>query len=85
MVLATLFVTMPFVARELIPVLEAMDESEEEAAKTLGATDWQVFLNVTLPNIRWGLLYGVILTNAVSRYFRSTVTRTVVDMSIFWR
>lgn len=64
MVLATMFVTMPFVARELIPVLEEMDLAEEEAAKTLGASDWEVFWNVTLPNIRWGLLYGVILTNA---------------------
>ena len=66
MALATLFVTLPFVVRELIPILEAMDMSEEEAARTLGANDWQVFWNVTLPNIRWGLLYGLILTNAVS-------------------
>lgn len=65
MALATLFVTLPFVVRELIPILEAMDMAEEEAARTLGASDWQVFWNVTLPNIRWGLLYGVILTNAV--------------------
>ena len=65
MALATLFVTLPFVVRELIPILEAMDMSEEEAARTLGANDWQVFWNVTLPNIRWGLLYGLILTNAV--------------------
>ena len=65
MALATLFVTLPFVVRELIPILEAMDLSEEEAAKTMGASDWEVFWNVTLPNIRWGLLYGVILTNAV--------------------
>ena len=66
MALATLFVTLPFVVRELIPILEAMDMSEEEAARTLGANDWQVFWNVTLPNIRWCLLYGLILTNAVS-------------------
>ncbi len=66
MALATLFVTLPFVVRELIPILEAMDMAEEEAARTLGASDWEVFWNVTLPNIRWGLLYGVILTNAVS-------------------
>ena len=66
MALATLFVTLPFVVRELIPILEAMDMSEEEAARTLGANDWQVFWSVTLPNIRWGLLYGLILTNAVS-------------------
>ena len=64
MVLATMFVTMPFVARELIPILQEQDLAEEEAAKTLGASDWEVFWNVTLPNIRWGLLYGVILTNA---------------------
>jgi sulfate transport system permease protein len=64
MALATMFVTLPFVVRELIPVLEGMDPSQEEAARTLGANDWQVFWNVTLPNIRWGLLYGVILTNA---------------------
>ena len=66
MALATIFVTLPFVARELIPILEAMDLAEEEAARTLGANDWQVFWNVTLPNIRWGLIYGIILTNAVS-------------------
>ena len=65
MALATLFVTLPFVVREMIPVLEQMDPAEEEAARTLGATDWEVFWNVTLPNIKWGLLYGVILTNAV--------------------
>ncbi|GMH45919.1 hypothetical protein BSKO_13882 [Bryopsis sp. KO-2023] len=64
MMMATLFVTLPFVAKELIPILEAMDPAEEEAARTLGANEWQVFWNVTLPNIRWGLLYGVILTNA---------------------
>ncbi|MGB3266499.1 MAG: sulfate ABC transporter permease subunit CysW [Microcoleus sp.] len=64
MVLATAFVTLPFVAREVIPVLEEVGTDQEEAAKTLGANDWQVFWNVTLPNIRWGLLYGVILTNA---------------------
>lgn len=66
MALATIFVTLPFVARELIPILESMDLAEEEAARTLGANDWQVFWNVTLPNIRWGLIYGIILTNAVS-------------------
>eukprot|EP00195_Chlamydomonas_chlamydogama_P010832 CAMPEP_0202911424 /NCGR_PEP_ID=MMETSP1392-20130828/54950_1 /ASSEMBLY_ACC=CAM_ASM_000868 /TAXON_ID=225041 /ORGANISM="Chlamydomonas chlamydogama, Strain SAG 11-48b" /LENGTH=288 /DNA_ID=CAMNT_0049601917 /DNA_START=271 /DNA_END=1137 /DNA_ORIENTATION=- len=64
MALATMFVTLPFVVRELIPILEQMDLSQEEAARTLGANDFQVFWNVTLPNIRWGLLYGVILTNA---------------------
>lgn len=64
MVLATAFITMPFVAREVIPVMEEAGVDQEEAAKTLGATDWQTFWRVTLPNIRWGLLYGVILTNA---------------------
>jgi sulfate/thiosulfate transport system permease protein len=64
MVLATLFVSMPFVAREVIPVLEEAGIDQEEAAKTLGASDWQIFWRVTLPNIRWGLLYGLILTNA---------------------
>lgn len=64
MVLATAFVTMPFVAREVIPVLEEFGKDQEEAARTLGANDWQTFWRVTLPSIRWGLLYGVILTNA---------------------
>jgi len=64
MVIATAFVTLPFVAREVIPVLEEVGADQEEAAKTLGANDWQTFWRVTLPNIRWGLLYGVILTNA---------------------
>jgi sulfate/thiosulfate transport system permease protein len=64
MVLATAFVTLPFVAREVIPVLEEMGTDQEEAARTLGANDWQIFWRVTLPSIRWGLLYGVILTNA---------------------
>jgi sulfate/thiosulfate transport system permease protein len=64
MVIASAFITMPFVAREVIPVLEESGFDQEEAAKTLGASDWQTFWRVTLPNIRWGLLYGVILTNA---------------------
>ncbi len=64
MILATAFVTMPFVAREVIPVLEEVGTDQEEAARTLGGSDWQIFWRVTLPNIRWGLLYGVILTNA---------------------
>ncbi|XFA73379.1 sulfate ABC transporter permease subunit CysW [Thermosynechococcaceae cyanobacterium Okahandja] len=64
MVLATAFVSLPFVAREVIPVLEEIGTDQDEAAKTLGANDWQTFWRVTLPNIRWGLLYGVLLTNA---------------------
>jgi sulfate/thiosulfate transport system permease protein len=63
-VLATVIVTLPFVAREVMPVLEETGPAEEEAARTLGAKDWQIFWRVTLPNIRWGLLYGVLLTNA---------------------
>jgi sulfate transport system permease protein len=63
-VLATAFVTFPFVARELIPVMEAIGPEEELAARSLGASGWQLFWRVTLPNIKWGLLYGVILCNA---------------------
>ena len=63
-VLATLFVTFPFVARELIPVMEAQGRSDEEAALTLGASPLKMFWTVTIPNIRWGLLYGVLLCNA---------------------
>jgi sulfate/thiosulfate transport system permease protein len=64
MILATAFVSMPFVVREVIPVLEEAGVDQEEAARTLGASDWQIFWRVTLPNIRWGLMYGVLLTNA---------------------
>jgi len=63
-VLATTFVTFPFVARELIPVMQAQGRDEEETALSLGASGWQTFWRVTLPNIRWGLLYGVLLSNA---------------------
>lgn len=63
-VLATIFVTFPFVARELIPLMQAQGSDEEYAALTLGASGWQMFLRVTLPNIKWGLFYGVILCNA---------------------
>ena len=62
--LATLFVTFPFVARELIPLMQAQGTEEEEAARVLGASGWHIFWRVTLPNIKWGLLYGVILCNA---------------------
>ena len=63
-VLATIFVTFPFVARELIPLMQAQGQEQEEAARVLGASGWQVFWRVTVPNIKWGLLYGVILCNA---------------------
>jgi sulfate/thiosulfate transport system permease protein len=63
-VLATIFVTFPFVARELIPVMQAQGKDDEETALSLGAGGWQVFWHVTLPNIRWGLLYGILLCNA---------------------
>lgn len=64
LVLATVFVTFPFVARELLPVMEALGRDDEEAATTAGATGWQTFWHVTRANIRWGLLYGVVLCNA---------------------
>ena len=64
LVLVTAFVTFPFVARELIPVLEAVGSEEEIAARSLGASGWQMFWRITVPNIKWGLLYGVILCNA---------------------
>jgi sulfate transport system permease protein len=64
LILATTFVTLPFVARELIPLMESLGSEEESAAVSLGANGWQVFWRVTLPNIKWGLLYGIILCNA---------------------
>ena len=63
-VLATIFVTVPFVARELIPLMQAQGKEEEEAGLVLGASGWQILWRITLPNVKWGLLYGVILTNA---------------------
>jgi sulfate transport system permease protein len=65
-ILATLFVTFPFVARELIPLMQSSGREEEEAARVLGAGGWQIFWRVTLPNVKWGLLYGIILCNARS-------------------
>lgn len=64
MIIATLFITFPFVARELIPLMQAQGKEEEEAAVSLGASGWQMFWRVSLPNIKWGLMYGVILANA---------------------
>ncbi|MFD1120916.1 sulfate ABC transporter permease subunit CysW [Methylophilus flavus] len=63
-ILATIFITFPFVARELIPLMEAQGKEEEEAALVLGASGWKILWHVTLPNVKWGLMYGVILTNA---------------------
>src|SRR5207249_2210545 len=63
-VLATVFITLPFVARELIPVMQATGTEQEEAALTLGANGWQTFWHVTLPSVKWGLIYGIILCNA---------------------
>ena len=63
-VLATIFVTFPFVARELIPLMQSQGSAEEEAALSLGASGWRTFFTVTLPNVKWALLYGVLLCNA---------------------
>jgi sulfate transport system permease protein len=63
-VLATIFVTFPFIARELIPLMQAQGQEQEEAARVLGASGWQILWRVTLPNVKWALLYGVILCNA---------------------
>lgn len=64
MIIATMFITVPYIARELIPLMQAQGKDEEEAAVSLGASGWQMFWRVSLPNIKWGLLYGVILANA---------------------
>jgi sulfate/thiosulfate transport system permease protein len=64
MVLATIFVSLPFVVREVVPVLREIGDEQEEAASTLGASSWQTFWRVTLPAIRWGVAYGVVLTTA---------------------
>ncbi|MDQ7989351.1 MAG: sulfate ABC transporter permease subunit CysW [Candidatus Dactylopiibacterium sp.] len=64
MIIATMFITVPYIARELIPLMQAQGKDEEEAAVSLGASGWQMFRRVSLPNIKWGLLYGVILANA---------------------
>ena len=94
-VLATIFVTFPFVARELIPLMEAQGTEDEEAAVVLGATGWQTFWRVTLPNIRWGVLYGVILCNAramgefgavsvVSGHIRGVTNTTPLHVEILY-
>jgi sulfate transport system permease protein len=64
MVLATTFITFPFIARELIPLMQAQGRDDEEAALSLGAGGWRIFRVVTLPNVRWGMLYGILLCNA---------------------
>jgi sulfate transport system permease protein len=64
MIIATLFITFPFIARELIPLMQSQGKEEEEAAVSLGASGWQMFWRITIPNIKWGLLYGIILSNA---------------------
>ena len=64
MVLATIFVSLPFVVREVVPVLQEIGDEQEQAAATLGATRWQIFWRITLPAIRWGIAYGVVLTMA---------------------
>lgn len=94
-VLATVFVTFPFVARELIPLMQAQGNEEEEAALSLGASGWQTFWRVTLPNIKWGLLYGVILCNAramgefgavsvVSGHIRGLTTTMTLHVEILY-
>jgi len=94
-VLATVFVTFPFIARELIPLMQDQGNTDEEAAVSLGATGWQTFWRVTLPNIRWGLLYGVLLCNAramgefgavsvVSGHIRGKTTTMPLDIEILY-
>jgi sulfate transport system permease protein len=94
-VLATIFVTFPFVARELIPLMQDQGNGDEEAALSLGANGWQVFWRVTLPNIKWGLLYGVLLCNAramgefgavsvVSGHIRGKTTTMPLDIEILY-
>ena len=94
-VLATIFVTFPFIARELIPLMQDQGSVDEEAAISLGATGWQTFMRVTLPNIRWGLLYGVLLCNAramgvfgavsvVSGHSRGKTTTMPLDIEILY-
>ena len=94
-VLATIFVTFPFIARELIPLMQDQGTTDEEAAISLGATGWQTFWRVTLPNIKWGLLYGVLLCNAramgefgavsvVSGHIRGKTTTMPLDIEILY-
>ena len=94
-VLATIFVTFPFIARELIPLMQDQGNGDEEAAISLGATGWQTFWRVTLPNIKWGLLYGVLLCNAramgefgavsvVSGHIRGKTTTMPLDIEILY-
>jgi len=94
-VLATVFVTFPFIARELIPLMQDQGNTDEEAAISLGATGWQTFWRVTLPNVRWGLLYGVLLCNAramgefgavsvVSGHIRGKTTTMPLDIEILY-
>ncbi|HEY9010811.1 MAG TPA: sulfate ABC transporter permease subunit CysW [Devosia sp.] len=94
-VLATVFVTFPFIARELIPLMQDQGTGDEEAALSLGATGWQTFWRVTLPNIKWGLLYGVLLCNAramgefgavsvVSGHIRGKTTTMPLDIEILY-
>ena len=94
-IIATIFVTFPFIARELIPLMQEQGTDEEEAAVVLGASGWQTFFRVTLPNIKWGLLYGVLLCNAramgefgavsvVSGHIRGKTTTLPLQVEIFY-